>query len=177
MKHQVSLVYERFKKCLWGHLFINIQEPAHLWVLRPMLMWGQTTASHLPRQGAGHSTGRLDHLALPDCQPIYTQDNNLHHDCPVAESRGEAALCDAPMVKKKRAGAMTFRLLFPCEAFPEERTNDNVLFCHCILLHPLAKNSSMCESNANKLLNMTWILFFIKQICIDAVTSLPVVWI
>lgn len=76
-------------------------------------MWGQTTASHLPRQGAGHSTGRLDHLALPDCQPIYTQDNNLHHDCPVAESRGEAALCDAPMVKKKRAGAMTFCFFFP----------------------------------------------------------------
>lgn len=95
---------------------------------------------HLARQGAGHSSGRLDHLALPDCQPIYTQGDNLQHGLPSGRetaTRKEDTRCDAPIVKTKKKKKSDLLASFSA-AFPEDwgigaETFDNVLFCHCVL--------------------------------------------
>lgn len=55
------------------------------------------------RQRGRHWTGRSDNLAMPGCQPVYTQDNNLHQDCSVPLTRRPRGgrLCEVTTVKKK----------------------------------------------------------------------------
>lgn len=88
---------------------------------------GQTSTSEPQRCTRQHGvqwTGRSDHLDLPDCQLIYTQDGNLHQNSSAPMTRGCWEEVGSLWSYHEQSNIDSDDLLpsFPREAFPEEKT-------------------------------------------------------